>query len=76
MDEDSEKPISKHTVLHSGFLQKEVEVDWYWNYSAEAVFSFSTGKPIENECNIRGVTFQALADARLMLFYRRSPILK
>jgi hypothetical protein len=45
-------------------LQKEIEVSWLLNYRGGS-FSFPYTKAAENECSIRGVTFEVLADAQM-----------
>ncbi|MDP4281648.1 MAG: asparagine synthetase B [Bacteroidota bacterium] len=44
-------------------LKQDVEVDWLLNYRGGS-FLFSYEKNFENECTIRGVTFEVLADAQ------------
>lgn len=44
-------------------LEKEVQVDWLLNYRGGS-FLIQYSKGIENECNIRGITFQVIADSQ------------
>ena len=44
-------------------LKKDVEVSWLLNYRGGS-FMFQYAKPIEEECTIRGVTCQLIADAQ------------
>lgn len=44
-------------------LKQEVEISWLLNYRGGS-FMMPWLKPVEAECNIRGVTFQVIADAQ------------
>src|SRR5687767_8143488 len=44
-------------------LQKEVNVQWLLNYRGGS-FMFKYDKSFENECTIRGVTTEIIADAK------------
>ncbi|MDP1744204.1 MAG: asparagine synthetase B [Bacteroidota bacterium] len=44
-------------------LKQDVEVNWLLNYRGGS-FMIKDAKEIENECTIRGVTFELIADAR------------
>ncbi len=44
-------------------LKQDIEVDWLLNYRGGS-FMFKDAKEIENECTIRGVTFEVIADSR------------
>ena len=44
-------------------LQNNVEVDWLLNYRGGS-FAIKNAKTIENECNIRGVSYEVVADAQ------------
>jgi len=50
-------------------LERGVEVDWLLNYRGGS-FMFEHHKAIENECLIRGVSFQIIADAQAALILR------
>ena len=52
-------------------LKKDVEVDWLLNYRGGS-FMFPYSKAFENECNIRGVSFQVLADAQYAAIISRN----
>src|ERR1700712_4966370 len=45
-------------------LQKGEEVDWLLNYRGGS-FMLKYDKAIEDECKIRGVSYQVLADAKV-----------
>ena len=45
-------------------LQREIEVSWLLNYRGGS-FMFVYSKAAENECTIRGVSFEVLADAQV-----------
>ena len=44
-------------------LKQDVEVHWLLNYRGGS-FMIKGAKEIENECTIRGVTFEVIADSR------------
>ncbi len=44
-------------------LKRDVEVHWLLNYRGGS-FMIQDNKQIENECNIRGVSFEVIADAK------------
>lgn len=44
-------------------LKQDVEVNWLLNYRGGS-FMIKDAKEIENECTIRGVTFEVIADSR------------
>jgi len=44
-------------------LKQDVEVDWLLNYRGGS-FMIKDAKEIENECTIRGVTYEVIADSR------------
>jgi len=47
-------------------LQRDIEVDWLLNYEGGS-FMFIYNKEIEDECKLRGVTFQIIADGQASL---------
>lgn len=63
MDETQKNHLKAYGIAF-WLLQKEVEVDWLLNYRGGS-FLVQYSKSTENECNIRGVTIQALADAQV-----------
>jgi len=63
MDESQKNHLKAYGVAF-WVLQKEVEVDWLLNYRGGS-FLIQYNKLIEDECNIRGVTYLALADAQV-----------
>ena len=63
MDEAQKNHLKAYGIAF-WLLQKEVQVDWLLNYRGGS-FLIQYNKATENECNIRGVTFQALADAQV-----------
>ena len=62
MDEAQKNHLKAYGIAF-WVLEKDVEVDWLLNYRGGS-FLIQYSKPLENECNIRGVTFLALADAQ------------
>jgi len=63
MDEAQKNHLKSYGIAF-WVLQKDVEVDWLLNYRGGS-FLIQYNKLIEDECNIRGVTFMALADAQV-----------
>jgi len=63
MDEAQKNHLKAYGIAY-WVLQKEIEVDWLLNYRGGS-FLIQYSKQLENECNIRGVTFQALADVQV-----------
>jgi len=63
MDEAQKNHLKAYGISY-WVLQKDMEVDWLLNYRGGS-FLIQYNKQVENECNIRGVTFQALADAQV-----------
>jgi hypothetical protein len=63
MDEAQKNHLKAYGIAY-WVLQKDLEVDWLLNYRGGS-FIIQYNKQVENECNIRGVTFQALADAQV-----------
>ncbi len=63
MDEAQKNHLKAYGIAF-WLLQKQVQVDWLLNYRGGS-FLMQYNKATENECNIRGVTFQALADAQV-----------
>ncbi len=61
--DDTQKNHLKAYGIAFWVLGKEVEVDWLLNYRGGS-FLIQYSKQVENECNVRGVTSQALADAQ------------
>ena len=61
--DDSQKNHLKAYGIAYWVLQSEVEVDWLLNYRGGS-FMCKYAKQIENECTIRGVSFEIIADAQ------------
>jgi hypothetical protein len=62
MDETQKNHLKAYGIAY-WVLTKEVEVDWLLNYRGGS-FMFAYAKPFEDECNIRGVSYQVVADAQ------------
>lgn len=62
MDEAQKNHLKSYGIAY-WILQHEVEVDWLLNYRGGSFLS-QYSKPIENECVIRGVSFEVLADVQ------------
>ncbi len=63
MDAVSQKNHLKAYGIAYWTLQNNVEVDWLLNYRGGS-FAIKNAKTIENECNIRGVSYEVIADAQ------------
>jgi len=62
MDETQKNHLKAYGIAY-WMLKHDVEVDWLLNYRGGS-FMFQYSKPAENECVIRGVSFEVLADAQ------------
>jgi len=62
MDEDQRNHLKAYGVAY-WVLQREIEVDWLLNYRGGS-FLFPYYKIGEEECKIRGVSYQVLADVQ------------
>jgi len=62
MDETQKNHLKAYGIAY-WILQKDVEVDWLLNYKGGS-FMFPYAKVFEEECNVRGVSYQLIADAQ------------
>jgi hypothetical protein len=62
MDDTQENHLKAYGIAY-WVLKQETEVSWLLNYRGGS-FMFPYAKSLEEECNIRGVSFQVLADAQ------------
>lgn len=62
MDNDQKNHLKAYGIAY-WTLQKDVEVHWLLNYRGGS-FMIKDYKEIQSECNIRGVTFEIIADAK------------
>jgi hypothetical protein len=62
MDEAQKNHLKAYGIAY-WTLKHDVEVDWLLNYRGGS-FMLQYAKPMENECAIRGVTFEVIADAQ------------
>jgi hypothetical protein len=62
MDEVQKNHLKSYGIAY-WILKHDVEVDWLLNYRGGS-FLTQYSKPVENECVIRGVTFEVLADVQ------------
>jgi len=62
MDVDQKNHLKAYGVAY-WVLQKDVEVHWLLNYRGGS-FMIKDAKEIQSECNIRGVTYEVIADAK------------
>jgi hypothetical protein len=63
MDQAQKNHLKAYGIAY-WILQKDVEVDWLLNYRGGS-FLFQYSKLSESECNVRGVTFEVLADVQV-----------
>ena len=61
--DDTQKNHLKAYGIAYWTLKHNVEVDWLLNYRGGS-FMFQYAKPMENECAIRGVSYEVIADAQ------------
>jgi membrane-bound inhibitor of C-type lysozyme len=66
MDVATQKNHLKAYGIAYWTLQNQVEVDWLLNYRGGS-FAIKYAKTIENECNIRGVSYDVVPDAQYTL---------
>jgi membrane-bound inhibitor of C-type lysozyme len=66
MDASTQKNHLKAYGIAYWTLQNQVEVDWLLNYRGGS-FAIKYTKTIENECNIRGVSYEVVPDAQYTL---------
>ncbi|MEI6454694.1 MAG: asparagine synthetase B [bacterium] len=62
MDETQKNHLKSYGIAY-WVLTRDVEVDWLLNYRGGS-FMFGYSKLLEEECNIRGVSYQVIADAQ------------
>jgi len=62
MDEGQKNHLKAYGIAY-WTLKRDVEVSWLLNYRGGS-FMFQYSKPGENECVIRGVTYEVIADAQ------------
>ncbi len=62
MDQSQKNHLKAYGVAY-WVLQQDVEVNWLLNYRGGS-FMIKYAKPIENECFIRGVSVEVIADAQ------------
>jgi len=63
MDENQKNHLKAYGIAY-WVLKHDLEVDWLLNYRGGS-FLFSYAKPLEDECAIRGVSFEVIADAQV-----------
>lgn len=62
MDDSQSNHLKAYGIAY-WIISNNIEVDWLLNYRGGS-FMVRASKTIENECNIRGVTFQVIADGQ------------
>ncbi|MBB6500376.1 asparagine synthetase B [Pedobacter cryoconitis] len=63
MDEDQKNHLKAYGIAYWSITQK-AEVSWLLNYRGGS-FLISYSKPVEDECKIRGVSYQVIPDAKV-----------
>ena len=69
MDENQKNHLKAYGIAY-WILQNDIEVSWLLNYRGGS-FSVQYEKDIENECIIRGVSFEIVSDAQMGIIYSR-----
>ncbi|MCF8302502.1 MAG: asparagine synthetase B [Bacteroidales bacterium] len=69
MDETQENHLKAYGIAY-WILEREVEVDWLLNYRGGSFMS-KYHQSIEDECNIRGVSYEVIADAQSTAILRK-----
>ncbi len=67
MDEAQKNHLKAYGITY-WILQNGLEANWLLNYRGGS-FSVAYAKDIEDECIIRGVTYEVIADAQMNLIY-------
>ena len=62
MDQEQKNHLKAYGIAY-WVLKQDVEVHWLLNYRGGS-FMVKGAKEIENECNIRGVSFETIADSK------------
>ena len=62
MDETQDDHLKSYGIAYYA-IQKEISVDWLLNFQGGS-FLMKRNKIIEKECNIRGVSYQIIADSQ------------
>ena len=62
MDESQSNHLKAYGIAYFS-IELEIKVDWLLNYQGGS-FMIKYNKTIENECNIRGVSFNIIADVQ------------
>lgn len=62
MDETQKNHLKAYGIAY-WVLQKDITINWLLNYEGGS-FMFEANKNIENECNIRGVSYHIIANAQ------------
>ena len=64
MDEESQRNHLKAYGIAYWILQNEIEVEWLLNYRGGS-FLVANYNSIQEECTIRGVTYELITDAKV-----------
>lgn len=62
MDEDQKNHLKAYGIAYWS-IKQQVEVEWLLNYRGGS-FLIKYAKPVEDECKIRGVSYEVIADGK------------
>ncbi len=65
MDEDQKNHLKAYGIAYWSIKNRQTEVDWLLNYRGGS-FLVKYQKNIEDECKIRGVSYEILADGKVI----------
>ncbi len=63
MDEDQKNHLKAYGIAY-WTIKNQIEVDWLLNYRGGS-FLIKYAKPVEDECKIRGISYEILADGKV-----------
>lgn len=63
MDEDQKNHLKAYGIAY-WTIKNQLEVDWLLNYRGGS-FLIKYAKPVEDECKIRGISYEILADGKV-----------
>ncbi|MFB6306978.1 MAG: asparagine synthetase B, partial [Flavobacteriales bacterium] len=69
MDEDQKNHLKAYGIAY-WVLENEIEVEWLLNYRGGS-FIMDNNKDIQEECTVRGVSFEIIADVKAKQIYNK-----
>ncbi len=69
MDENQSNHLKSYGIAY-WIIESGVSIDWLLNYKGGS-FMFPYAQIFEDECNIRGVSYQIIADATSSIYCKR-----